>query len=68
MVYEFTREESQDRWEGRAGRGVETGMKSPENPGQQQPLATSDHATDDARDQQLPQGEPSNIKFPEARV
>ena len=68
MVYEFTREESQDRWQGQAGRGLETGMKEPENAGQQQHLATSDHATVDARDQQLPQGEPSNIKFPEAKV
>jgi hypothetical protein len=69
MVYEFTRDESQDRWEGQSSRGgIETGAKPPETSGQQHQLATSDHATDDARDQQLSQGEPSNIKFPEAKV
>jgi hypothetical protein len=35
MVYEFTRDESQDRYEGQTGRGgVETGAKQNQTPGQ----------------------------------
>jgi hypothetical protein len=69
MVYEFTRDQSQDRsgWRGHTVQGgVESGGKPPE--GQLQRLSTSGYATDDARGQQLTEGESSNVKFPEVRV